>query len=102
MGFEPVVVPLFEVVPLAWNADPEQFDAVAMTSANAARHGGAGLARFTHLPLFAVGEATADAARETGFNDVRVGSGNAEELGTLLKPLPLGGGVGVGPPQPLP
>ncbi len=96
MGYEAVVVPLFEVVPVAWDADPEQFDAVAMTSANAARHGGAGLARFTHLPLFAVGEATADAAREAGFNDVRVGSGNAEELGTLLKPLPLGGGVGVG------
>ena len=84
MGFEAVVVPLFEVVPLAWEADPALFDAVAMTSANAARHGGARLAAFTYLPLFAVGEAMAAAAREAGFSDVRVGEGDATDLGRQL------------------
>ncbi len=85
LGLEPVVVPLFEVVPLAWDMpDPAGFDAVVMTSANAARLGGAGLARLTHLPLFAVGEATGEAARAAGFGDVRAGDGDAADLGPQL------------------
>ncbi len=97
IGLEPIVVPLFEVAPLAWDVpDPDGFDAVVMTSANAARHGGAGLARFTHLPLFAVGEATAEAARGVGFADVCIGAGDARDLAALIKPLPLRGGAGVG------
>jgi uroporphyrinogen-III synthase len=97
MGLEPVVVPLFEIRPLEWDApSPDEFDAVAMTSANAARHGGAGLARFAQLPVFAVGEATAEAARMAGFREIQVATGNASDLGTLLKPLPFRGGVGVG------
>ena len=85
MGLEPVVVPLFEANPLAWDApDPAGFDVVAMTSANAARHGGAGLARFTHLPVFAVGEATAGAARAAGFSEIHAGTGNAGDLSRQL------------------
>ena len=85
MGLEPVVVPLFEVVPLTWKMpDPAGFDAVVMTSANAARLGGAGLAQFTQLPLFAVGEATGAAARGAGFADVQVGDGDAADLGPHL------------------
>ena len=81
MGFEPVIAPLFEIVPVAWEVpDPADFDAVVMTSANAARHGGPGLAALAHLPVFAVGEATAEAAREAGFADVSSGSGNALDL----------------------
>lgn len=79
------MVPLFEVGPRGWEVpDPDAFDAVAMTSANAARHGGVGLARFNHLPVFAVGEATAEAARAAGFLDVRVGTGDADDLGPQL------------------
>jgi uroporphyrinogen-III synthase len=85
MGFEAVVVPLFEVLPLAWEVPaPSWFDAVVMTSANAARLAGAGLTAFTHLPLFAVGEATAAAARNAGFGDVRAGASDAAELGQHL------------------
>jgi uroporphyrinogen-III synthase len=85
LGLEPVVVPLFEIVPLAWVVpDPAQFDAVVMTSANAARHGGPGLARFVHLPLFAVGEATGKAARASGFVEIRVGAGDVGALGPDL------------------
>lgn len=85
LGLEPIVVPLFEVAPLAWDMpDPAPFDAVVMTSANAARHGGVALAHFTHLPLFAVGEATAATARAAGFADVRVGAGDAADLGAQL------------------
>lgn len=85
MGHEPVCVPLFEIAPVAWDAaDPAGFDAVAMTSASAARHGGAGLTLYRHLPLFAVGEATAAAARDAGFSDVRATAGDAADLGKIL------------------
>jgi uroporphyrinogen-III synthase len=85
MGLEPVVVPLFEIGTCAWEApDPAEFDAVAMTSANAVRHGGAKLARFAHLPVFAVGEATAEAARAAGFSQICAGAGDAGDLGPQL------------------
>lgn len=74
LGLEPVVAPLFAIRPLPWNPpDPRAFDAVLLTSANAARHAGAALAGFLGLPCWAVGEATAAAAREAGFADVRTG-----------------------------
>ena len=41
-GIDAVAIPLFEVVPVAWDApDPSSVDALLLTSANAARHGGA-------------------------------------------------------------
>ena len=62
-GLRAIRLPLFAVQPVAWQApDPAGFDALLLTSANAVRHGGAGLARLLSLPVFAVGEATADAA----------------------------------------
>ncbi|HYD37913.1 MAG TPA: uroporphyrinogen-III synthase [Allosphingosinicella sp.] len=71
MGLEPVVAPLFEIRGLDPGAvDPDGFDSVLLTSANGARHAPAGLARLT---CFAVGEATATAARERGFAEVRTG-----------------------------
>jgi uroporphyrinogen-III synthase len=74
-GLDPVVAPLFTVCPLAWRM-PEAagFDAVLLTSANAARQGGPQLRPFLELPCHAVGEATADAARAAGFRDVRAGA----------------------------
>ncbi|WP_207774691.1 uroporphyrinogen-III synthase [Sphingosinicella sp. YJ22] len=78
-GLEAVVAPLFSVRPLDWDApSPDDFDAVLVTSANAPRHAGEGLAAFTHLPAYAVGDASAAAAREAGFATVRIGpSGGA-------------------------
>ncbi|WP_395612448.1 uroporphyrinogen-III synthase [Allosphingosinicella sp.] len=74
LGLEPIVAPLFTVRPLPWTApDPADFDAVMLTSASAARQASEGLAPFKQLPCYAVGEATAAAARETGFEDVRIG-----------------------------
>ena len=81
LGLDPIVLPLFRVRPLAWNAPAaEAFEAVIMTSANAARHGGAGLAHYHHLPLHAVGAATAEAARATGFLNVIAHRGDAAAL----------------------
>ncbi len=80
-GWQPIALPLFVVRALAWAApDPADFDAVLFTSANAARHGGAELARLTHLPAFAVGENTAQAARAAGFDVTTSGKGDAAAI----------------------
>jgi uroporphyrinogen-III synthase len=77
-GGNAIVAPLFSVVPLAWSPpDAAEVDAVLLTSAAALRHGGAALAGLTHLPAFAVGAATAAAAREAGFIDVVTGARDA-------------------------
>ncbi|HEY5720799.1 MAG TPA: uroporphyrinogen-III synthase [Allosphingosinicella sp.] len=86
LGLDPVVSPLFEIRPLRWQApDPEGFDALLLTSANAVRHGGGGLARFVRLPCYAVGEASAEAAREAGFGDVRTGPGDAAAAAAMME-----------------
>ena len=67
-GMTAIRLPLFVVTPVAWRApDPAGYDALLITSANAIRHGGPGLDRLRDLPVFAVGEATATAARAAGF-----------------------------------
>ena len=81
LGLEPLVAPLFTVKPLAWTApDPADFDAVMLTSASAARQAAEGLKPFLRLPCYAVGEATAAAAREAGFADVHVGPDDGSSL----------------------
>lgn len=81
LGLEPIIAPLFMVEALDWDAPPAtDYDAVMMTSANAARLGGGQLAHYHRLPLFAVGSATAHAARAAGFSDVRSGTTDAPAL----------------------
>jgi uroporphyrinogen-III synthase len=81
-GFDPVVAPLFVVRPLQWDApDPSEIEALLLTSANAARHGGDMLEAFANLPCYCVGGATAAAAREAGFPEVLTGPGDG--AGTL-------------------
>lgn len=80
-GLEPLMLPLFSVRPLAWVPPAsEAFDGLLLTSANALRHGGAGLAALRRLPVLAVGAATAAAARANGFEVVRTGSSDVAEL----------------------
>ena len=81
MGLDPVVAPLFTIRPLAWTApDPSGFDAVMLTSANAARLAGGGMTPFLSLACYAVGERSAAAAREAGFADIRTGPGDGDAL----------------------
>jgi len=89
LGLEARALPLFEIVSLPWDAPaPADFDALLLTSANAVRQ--ADLARYRHLPVHAVGAATAEAARAAGFGDVRTGPGDvASLLATLAPPLRL-------------
>ncbi|HTG37445.1 uroporphyrinogen-III synthase [Sphingomonas sp.] len=85
-GGDGVAMPLFAVRPLDWAVpDPAAFDALLLTSANAVRHAGPGLARLSALPVVAVGGATANAARAAGLLVVATGSGDAQAAATLLR-----------------
>jgi uroporphyrinogen-III synthase len=80
-GLVALVAPLFTVVPLAWTPpDPLAFDAVLLTSANAVRHGGNGLARYNSLPCWCIGSVTAAMATAAGFAVDRVGDSDAAAL----------------------
>lgn len=81
LGLEPVVAPIFAVRALAWTPpDPAGFDAVMLTSASAARQASDGLTPFKPLPCYAVGEATAAAAAQAGFADIRIGPDDGSTL----------------------
>ena len=80
-GGEGANVPLFALEPLAWAApDPAAFDALALTSANAVRLAGPRLASLVGLAAWAVCDATAAAARETGLRIVYTGTADASAL----------------------
>lgn len=88
LGLSAIIDPLFLVEPIAWSAPPpSEFDAVMLTSSNAVKHAGPTLRKYYDLPVLAVGEATAAAARDAGFNVAVTGDGGAKEL---LQSLPAG------------
>ena len=80
-GLDAVAVPLFEIEPIAWKV-PEAggFDGVLLTSANAVRQGGDGITELRGLPAYAVGETTAEAAREAGFDIAATGESGVDRL----------------------
>jgi uroporphyrinogen-III synthase len=86
-GFEVLLAPMlrFEPVAFADNAEVD-YGAVVATSANALRAIEPQLAasRLTRLPLFAVGEHTASAARNAGFSKVLAAKGDAVGLRDLV------------------
>jgi len=80
-GIDANSVPLFEIEPIAWNApDAAQFDGLLVTSANAIRTAGDRLQTLRGLPVYAVGGATAEAAREAGFTIKAIGESNVDAL----------------------
>ena len=81
-GHEIIVLPLLEIVaiPKSKISAPD-VQAIIMTSAEAARHAQAHLdGRFFAKTVYAVGEATAHAAREAGFSHVIVAGQDARSL----------------------
>ena len=85
MGRVAIPLPLFVVEPLAWDVpDGADYDALLLTSANAVRHAGEGLARLSTLPIYAVGESTAKAARAAGLSVAAVGDGGVAEMAERL------------------
>lgn len=97
MGLNVHGAPLFAIEPIEWIVpSPDDFDGILVGSANAFRHGGKQLEKLTRLPVHAVGEATAHAARIAGFLVGRTGRGGlqglVDELGDRkLKLLRLAG-----------
>jgi uroporphyrinogen-III synthase len=82
-GFEVLLAPMLRFQPVAFPPDIDaSYDAVIATSANALRGIEPHLAghRLLKLPLFAVGEHTAAAARRVGFGKVISADGDAASL----------------------
>jgi uroporphyrinogen-III synthase len=81
LGHEAVVAPLMEVVATGVPMPDGPFDAVILTSAHAVPALATLPALATRpVPVFAVGERTAAAARQAGFEQVRSGPGDAAAL----------------------
>lgn len=72
--------PLFDTQPLPWLLPKDDFDGLLIGSAAVFEHGGAQLAGLRALPVHAVGEATAQAARAAGFEVNRTGAGGLQAL----------------------
>ncbi len=86
-GFEALSAPMLRFEPLPFHdEDDAQYGAVIVTSANALRGIEPQLAgtALLKLPLFAVGEHTADAARQAGFTKVITAKGDASTLRDLV------------------
>jgi uroporphyrinogen-III synthase len=86
-GFAVLRAPMLRFEPLPFRDDDKaHYDAVIVTSANALRAVEPQLAghRLLKLPLFAVGEHTAAAARSAGFGQVITAEGDAGALRDLV------------------
>lgn len=86
-GLDAVAVPLFQIEPVAWQAPgPGRFDGLLLTSANAVRWGGPAFGELRGLKVYAVGEATAQAAREAGFSIAATGDAGVDRLLASIEP----------------
>jgi uroporphyrinogen-III synthase len=84
-GFGVLLAPMLRFEPVSDHDDSGgRYGAVVVTSANALRGAQPDLAAVLSLPLFAVGERTAEAARETGFRDVAAAEGDVAALRELI------------------
>jgi len=84
-GYAVLRLPLFAVVPLDWQVpDVRDHDGLVLTSANSVRMAGAALASLAPLPVIAVGEQTATAARAAGLTVMATGNSDATGLAVLL------------------
>lgn len=99
LGWEPVVRPVLAVEPLDSDVALDGIATLAFTSRN-------GVAAFVArsaeraLPVFTVGAATAEAAREAGFMEVRAAGGDLEALAALLDAETIGPVLAIGPDEP--
>ncbi|WP_313806379.1 uroporphyrinogen-III synthase [Sphingobium sp.] len=81
LGLLARVHPLFAPAVVEWQAPaPDRFDALLLTSANAARLAGDRLADYRDLPAYAVGRATAKALEAAGFASVVAGAGDGTAI----------------------
>jgi uroporphyrinogen-III synthase len=90
-GLEAVAIPLFEIEPVGWQApEPGGFDGLLLTSANAVRCAGNQVEELRGLKVYAVGAASAQAAREAGFDIASTGKAGVDRfLGSIEPDLKL-------------
>ncbi|MEZ5681835.1 MAG: uroporphyrinogen-III synthase [Erythrobacter sp.] len=80
-GLEVCGSPLSAIEAVEWEIPgPNNFDGLLIGSANVLRHAGTGLKSLDRLPVHAVGETTAEAARAAGFLVARTGRGGLQVL----------------------
>ncbi|GAA0773428.1 uroporphyrinogen-III synthase [Brevundimonas olei] len=88
LDFTPLVAPLLTLAPLPGALDaapsPDAVAVLALTSPNGVEAFAPLIPRFRDHPVFAVGDATAEAARAAGFADVRSASGDIHALARLI------------------
>lgn len=86
LGHEPVLSPVLEIEPIAFDLGAMDVQALAFTSAAGVRAFAAAQS-LRAWPVLAVGEATAEAARAEGFADVRIGEGAGDGIAALARAL---------------
>lgn len=103
LGHDVVLAPLLITAAVDWELPEVLPEAVAFTSAAAVRLAGPQLATLRHLPVFVVGAATAQAARDAGFavpGQIALASKHADPVnatpGTAAALLERIGGSGLG------
>lgn len=84
LGAEPIVAPLLTIVPCGYDTNVEDAQALIFTSAAGVRAFPDARNQRARIVL-AVGDATAAAARDAGFIDVRSAEGDVAKLAALAK-----------------
>jgi uroporphyrinogen-III synthase len=87
LGLDAFATPLFAIEPVKWEA-PEAggFDGLLLTSASAVRCAGEQLQELRGLRAHAVGDATAAAARDAGFDIGSAGEAGVDRLLDSIEP----------------
>lgn len=83
-GAEAIVAPLITIVPCGYDTNTEGAQAIIFTSSNGVRAFPDARGARDRIVL-TVGDVTAAAAREAGFNDVRSADGDVHSLAVLAK-----------------
>lgn len=87
LGLDAVALPLFAMAPVAWAVPrAEPYAGLLAGSAALFRLGGPGLDALRGLPVHAVGDATAAAARAAGYAVAQVAGGGLQPLVSALAP----------------
>ena len=91
LGLQAIAAPLFEIESIDWEPpDPSSFDGLLLTSANAVRQAGDKLIQLRGLKAYAVGETTAEAARDAGLDIAATGDSGVDRLlGSIGQDLAL-------------
>ncbi len=84
MGASPILTPLLTIIPCPYDTNVEDAQALIFTSANGVR-AFPDAQRLHAKTVLTVGDATAEAARAAGFNDVRSADGDVSALADLAR-----------------